>query len=331
MVKFAQLTSCRRRFMLEYLGEQRTEESCGGCDVCLEPRQEFDATEIAQKVLSAVVRTGERFGANHVIQVLTGSREKRVLEMGHERLSVHGIARDYGRPQLREIIGLLQEQGLLVRSEGEYPTLAVTPEGREFLRGRQPLSLPRPIGADGAGAPGRATSTAAAPEPDATLFEELRALRRRLAVAQNVPPFVVFGDVSLRHMAAAFPRSMEALSRIPGVGEVKLEQYGPHFLEVIRAYAEANGLADQSDAAPLPQLVPAREPEPGNESGGSGASAPPTTPHGSFCPGSYPSPRWPGNAAWRRPQSLATWSSWPLGATSWTWPTSCRRRTGSAR
>ena len=253
MVEFAQLTSCRRRFMLEYLGERRAEESCGGCDVCLEPREEFDATEIAQKVLSAVIRTGERFGANHVIQVLTGSREKRVLEMGHERLSVHGIARDYGRPQLREIIGLLQERGLLVRSEGEYPTLAVAPEGRELLRGRQPLSLPRPIGADGARAPGRATSTAVAPEPDATLFEELRALRRRLAVAQNVPPYVVFGDVSLRHMAAAFPQSMEAFSRIPGVGEVKLEQYGPDFLAVIRAYAEANGLADRSDAAPLRQ------------------------------------------------------------------------------
>ena len=200
-----------------------------------------------------MIRTGERFGANHVIQVLSGSREKRVLEMGHERLSVHGIARDYGRPQLREIIGLLQERGLLVRSEGEYPTLAVAPEGRELLRGRQPLSLPRPIGADGARAPGRATSTAIAPEPDATLFEELRGLRRRLAVAQNVPPYVVFGDVSLRHMAAAFPQSMEAFSRIPGVGEVKLEQYGPDFLAVIRAYAEANGLADRSDAAPLPQ------------------------------------------------------------------------------
>ena len=195
-----------------------------------------------------MIRTGERFGANHVIQVLSGSREKRILEMGHERLSVHGIARDYGRPQLREIIGLLQERGLLVRSEGEYPTLAVAPEGRELLRGRQPLSLPRPIGVDG-----RATSKAAAPEPDATLFEELRGLRRRLAVAQNVPPYVVFGDVSLRHMAAAFPQSMEAFSRIPGVGEVKLEQYGPGFLEVIRAYAEANGLADRSDTAPLRQ------------------------------------------------------------------------------
>ena len=120
MVEFAQVPSCRRRFILEYFGERWLEENCGACDVCLESREEFDATEIAQKILSAVVRTGERFGANHIIQVLSGSREKRILELGHDRLSVYGIAKDVGRPELREIISQLQARRLLVRSGGLY-------------------------------------------------------------------------------------------------------------------------------------------------------------------------------------------------------------------
>ena len=144
MVEFAQAPSCRRRLILEYFGEQWPEENCGGCDVCLESRDEFDATEIAQKILSAVVRTGERFGANHIIQVLSGSREKRILELGHDRLSVYGIAKDVGRPELREIIGQLQARRLLVRSGGDYPTLAVTDGGRQLLQGRQSVTLPLP-------------------------------------------------------------------------------------------------------------------------------------------------------------------------------------------
>ena len=250
MVEFAQVPSCRRRFILEYFGERWPEENCGACDVCLESREEFDATEIVQKILSAVVRTGERFGANHIIQVLSGSREKRILELGHDRLSVYGISKDFGRPELREIIGHLQARGLLVRNEGEYPTLAVTAGGRQFIQGRQVVTLPRPRTADAGYAQGNgpnlAGSRATPMEYDRALFEELRALRRRLADARDVPAFVIFGDVSLRHMAAAFPRSMEEFSRIHGVGEVKLEQYGPEFLEVIRGYSESNGLPDRT-------------------------------------------------------------------------------------
>ena len=253
MVEFAQVPSCRRRFILEYFGEQWPEENCGGCDVCLESREEFDATEIAQKILSAVVRTGERFGANHIIQVLSGSREKRILELGHDRLSVYGIAKDVGRPELREIIGQLQARRLLVRSGGEYPTLAVTDGGRQLLQGRQSVTLPLPRTAYAGYAQGNEPNLGGSPtapmEYDEVLFEELRALRRRLADVRDVPAFVIFGDVSLRHMAAAFPRSMEEFSRIHGVGEVKLEQYGPEFLEVIRGYSEVNGLPDRTGAS----------------------------------------------------------------------------------
>ena len=248
MVEFAQLPTCRRRLILEYFGEQWTEENCGGCDVCLRSGEEFEATEIAQKILSAVIRTGEMFGANHVIQVLIGSSMKRVLELGHDELSVYGIAKDFGRPQLRDVIGQLEARGLLVRSEGQYPTLAVTTEGREFLRERQTISLFAP--ADASGAKASRPDSLPTVDYDENLFEELRALRRRLADAQAVPPYVVFGDVSLRHMAAAYPQSMEEFSQISGVGRLKLEQYGPEFTKVIRDYVEVNGLPERRNTVP---------------------------------------------------------------------------------
>ncbi len=242
MVEFAQLPICRRRFILEYFGELWTEENCGGCDVCLQLVERFDATEITQKILSAVIRTGERFGANHVVQVLRGSRENRVLNLGHHRLSVYGIAKEFGRPQMREVMGQLQSLGLLALSTGAFPILTVSPEGREFLRNRGTLSLPRPAGmSEGRReGPKRGSYPAATLDYDEGLFEELRALRRRLANAQEVPAFVVFGDVSLRHMAATFPQSMAEFSRIPGVGDAKLKQYGPQFLKAIQNYAGAN-------------------------------------------------------------------------------------------
>ena len=251
MVEFAELSTCRRRFILEYFGESWQEENCGACDKCLRSEEPFDATEIAQKVLSAVIRTGERFGANHVIQVLVGSRARRVLELGHDQLSVYGLAKDFAQPQLRDIIGQLQARGLLSRGQGEYPTLGVTSEGKEFLSQRKALSLPRPVSVPGTadGTPSGAENSTVM-ECDEGLFEELRALRRRLAETRNVAAFVVFSDASLRHMASAFPRNVEEFSRTPGVGKTKLEQYGPEFLEAICSYAEANGISHQTDSTP---------------------------------------------------------------------------------
>ena len=245
MVDYAQSATCRRRTLLEYFGEEWTEPNCGGCDVCLRAADEFDATEIAQKILSAVIRTGERFGAVHIVQVLTGSREKRVLDLGHDRLSVYGIVRDFERGELRDIIGQLRAKGLLLRKEGEYASLTVSPKGREFLQERKTLMLSRPQSArdsEGHRRSRRSSDSSGTGDYDEKLFEELRGLRRRLADANNVPPFVVFGDMALRHMASAVPQTLDQFARIPGVGEAKLQQYGQDFVEVIRAYAEANGL-----------------------------------------------------------------------------------------
>ncbi len=253
MVEYAQLPTCRRKFLLGYFGERWPGGNCGACDICLDLDAQFDATEIAQKTLSAVVRTGERFGANYVIDVLVGSRDKRVLALGHDQLSVYGIVKDFSKRQMKEIVGQIQAQGLLTRSEGDYPTLSLSPEGRAFLRERRRLTLVRPAEETRAAGPRRSPDSM---EYDAGLFEELRALRRRLAEERNVPPYVVFGDVSLRHMAATYPRSKEEFSRITGVGEVKLDEYGPEFTEMIREYVEANGIeipADRWVAGPRPR------------------------------------------------------------------------------
>lgn len=248
MVDYAQITTCRRRYLLEYFGEEWGEGNCGACDVCLEPGREFDGTEIAQKVLSAVVKTEERFGANHVINVLVGSREKRVIRSGHDRLSVYGIVEEFSREQLKEIIAQLRAKGLLVRNEGELPTLSVSAVGWEALRGREKVTLVKPAEAAKAT---RASARGAMTQYDTGLFEELRVLRRRLAEERNVPPYVVFGDASLRHMAAAYPRSRDEFARMYGVGETKMDEYGPEFVETIKDYVEAKGITVPAGPVPL--------------------------------------------------------------------------------
>ncbi len=240
MVEFAQLTTCRRQYVLRYLGEEWPEENCGGCDVCLNPRDEFDATEISQKVLSAVIRTGERFGAAHIIRVLRGGRDKRILEMQHDKLSVYGIAQNYGRPQLREIIGQLESKGLLANVGDKYPVLGVTVTGREFLQQRLSISLFRPLD-DGTDRVASRHGQSSLDMPfDNGLFEELRALRRRLADERDVPAFVVFGDASLKQMAARLPQTTDDFTRISGVGTTKLNQYGADFLELIQTYVKTH-------------------------------------------------------------------------------------------
>ena len=255
MVEFAQLPYCRRRYILEYFGEQWTADNCGGCDVCLSAAAAFDATEVAQKILSAVLRTGQRFGALHIAQVLTGSGERRVTAAGHNKLSVYGIVQDFGRNELRELMGQLQARGLLARNAGEYPTLAVTERGRQFLREREKLMLPRPQAEEDSAAAPATAPLAPAAEYDTALFEELRQLRRQLAEAQDVPAFVIFNDVSLRQMATLYPQSLDSFAQIGGVGAAKLEQYGAPFVSAIREYAAIRGLADRTPtlAAARPQ------------------------------------------------------------------------------
>ena len=273
MVDYARLDTCRRRYLLDYFGDTTlpAPDGCGNCDVCLAERQPVDATVVAQKMLSAVIRTGERFGIAYVNRVLLGSKDKRITELEHDQLSVFGIVNDYDRKGLRRIADGLIAQGMLARAAGEYPIISVTDAGRQWLRSRQPLTLQlrvdepatpsrRPdrnaaaanVNINANANPNANTPNAnAAPTYDAALFERLRAVRRRLADAQGVRAFAVFGDATLRDLATLRPTDRTTMRQISGVGPAKLEQYADDFLTEIREYASANPHLPNT---PAPQL-----------------------------------------------------------------------------
>ena len=241
MVEYCEQPRCRRAFLLRYFGEEPGEENCRGCDICLGEWEEFDATIIAQKILSAVIHTREHFGIAHVADVLRGSRSKKVIGAGHESLSVYGIARDFSKDDIRNIARQLIDKRLLSKADGQYPTLAVTTRGREFRRSGSALRLMRK------NEPADAEEGLRKPpiDYDRGLFKALRDLRRMLAEARNVPPYVVFGDASLQEMAYFVPMSKESFARITGVGEAKLEQHADIFLRYIRAYAKNHDLVEK--------------------------------------------------------------------------------------
>ena len=228
--------------LLRHFGESPKQSNCANCDNCLSDT--FDATVISQKILSAVIRTGERFGASYVSQVLRGAKTKQTEDRGHRNLSVYGIVEDFSDSGLRDVMSSLVSVGLLARSDGEYPTLSVTIKGRKFLRDRDRIELPvfqsmkSPRKSEGR----RADSE----DYDATLFEELRGLRTQIARNMGVPPYMVFGDAPLREMARRYPQTQGSFLQISGVGRRKLEDFGPAFLEVIRNYAKRNELDDRA-------------------------------------------------------------------------------------
>ena len=248
-VRYARRQSCRRQYLLEYFGETMAGDECGNCDVCASVRQTVDVTVIAKKILSAVIRTGERFGIAHVSDVLLGSGSSRIKQLEHDRLSVFGIVDDYDRSGLRQVAHELIEQGILATSGGQYPTISVPGAGRTWLRSEQSLMLamriPEPAPAQPRGTHARpVTSSTSATTHDAALFERFKILRRRMADAQGVPAFVVFNDATLRNLAAAKPTQPQEMLRVSGVGPAKLEKYGEEFLAAIRQHAGGNPLTD---------------------------------------------------------------------------------------
>jgi ATP-dependent DNA helicase RecQ len=248
MVEYCELPTCRRAHLLSYFGENYEREKCDGCDVCLSPKAEFDATVVSQKIFSAIVRTGERFGANYVIDVLTGARNKKIAERSHQKLSVFGIVSDFTKEELRNIVSQLVGKKMLVKTGEEYPVLALSQRGKEFLKNRDDILLRKPES-------GRETirkSAAFEADYERDLFDQLRLLRKKIADEKGVPPFVVFGDLALTQMATYFPQSEDSFSKISGVGEEKLRQYGKIFTDVIQAYAKEKNLVEKNIPAGRP-------------------------------------------------------------------------------
>ncbi|MDG6080131.1 DNA helicase RecQ [Erythrobacter litoralis] len=220
---------CRRAVLLRHFGEEPP-PTCGNCDNCLDPPKVTDATELARKLLSAVYRTGQSFGLGHLRKVLTGQSDERVLQKGHESLSVFGIVEGEDARMLQPLSRALQARGDLVATE--HGGLALGGDARDILKGEQSVEIVVPAARKRSG---RRGGSEANPVGD-PLFEALRDLRRDLAKEAGLPPYVIFHDSTLRQMAAARPTTREAMGRVEGVGAKKLDAYGDAFLAVIRQY-----------------------------------------------------------------------------------------------
>jgi len=246
MVRFAETESCRRIPLLGYFGEETPEANCGMCDNCTEPdRPALDVTVPAQKLLSCVVRTGQRFGAGYVVSVLCGSKTKRILENRHHELSTHGIGTEYSPRGWRSLAECLTWRGLLER-DSEFGALRLTREGWDVIRSRRPIHV--------RWHPPEEAVPGQVPDPDAEeaafpreLFERLRKKRRESAKALGVPPYVIFSDRSLADMAARMPQTPEEMLAVHGVGEGKLERFGEDFLSVVRDFRR-----EHPDVQPVP-------------------------------------------------------------------------------
>ena len=254
VIHLCNLRTCRRKFVLEYLGEERADENCNGCDNCTEPREQYDATEIAQKVLSAVIRTGERFGGAHIIGVLRGGKGERILKQGHDQLSVHGIAASYSQNELRDLVEDLKREGLISVGEGEFPTLAVTNRGRDFLKNRESLSLSRRVVKEAKPEAKARGSRDDGGAYDIGLYNELASLRRAIADERGIPAFMVFGNRTLQDMARKVPKTPAEFARVSGVGRAKLEDLGEPFLDCISAYVQEHGVPETTFAKEHPDV-----------------------------------------------------------------------------
>jgi len=233
LLGWCEVTECRRRSLLAYFGDA-LEQDCGNCDVCLSPPEVFDGTEVAQKILSTVYRTGQRFGAVHVIDVLMGKETDKIRQHGHESLSVYGIGAELQQQQWRSILRQLVVLGLLTVDTAGYGALKLSDESRPLLRGKVELPLRRDLLVTRKPAKARKKTTAVAAE-DNDLWEALRDCRRRLADENNVPPYVIFHDAALLEMAASKPQNESDFLAVSGVGQAKLKRYGSDFMEVVRA------------------------------------------------------------------------------------------------
>jgi ATP-dependent DNA helicase RecQ len=246
MVHFAETSDCRRRSLLDYFSEAYMDANCGACDNCLEPRETFDGTEAAQKFLACIYRIRERsgfgFGLNHVVEVLTGADTEAIRKWGHDQVSTHGIGDEFGRDEWKAIGRELMRLGLAQLTSGRMSVVELTPEGREWLRSREPLELTRPVVAKPKSREKRIRSERAGEiECDEMLFERLRELRLELAVKEGVPPYMIFGDVALREMARDCPATLATFGLISGVGEKKKSKFGKLFISEIAAYLEVKG------------------------------------------------------------------------------------------
>ncbi|WP_420491704.1 DNA helicase RecQ [Neobacillus drentensis] len=236
MVDYCHTENCLQEYILKYFGETET-EPCGRCGNCLDTRTSNDVTKEAQMVMSCVIRMGQRFGKTITAQVLTGSKNKKVTEMGFDRLPTYGIMKDRSSKDVSDFIEFLISQELIAIEQGQFPTLFVSPKGKDILLGKQQVHR-------------RETVQVKQVAKDDPLFEVLREVRKQIADSEKVPPFVIFSDASLKDMCAKLPKTTEEFLQVSGVGELKLKKYGLEFIQAIRTFCETNSNY-QSELVPV--------------------------------------------------------------------------------
>ncbi|TGE34871.1 DNA helicase RecQ [Desulfosporosinus fructosivorans] len=243
MVDYCHTPRCLRKTILEYFGDENIQEECGNCSNCNDEREKVDITLEAQKIFSCIYRMRERFGIGLVAEVLKGSRKAKIRELRFDELSTHGIMHDIPLQEIKDRISYLVAEGYLQLSGGEYPVVKLLPNAVSVIKGEEKVSQKF------------------SPQPsrekveEVGLFDRLRALRRELALRENLPPYMIFADSTLREMAQLCPTDHHSMLRISGVGERKLEKYGSAFIEEIRSFNPTLGQRNiPADSVPSPQV-----------------------------------------------------------------------------
>ncbi|MGB7345596.1 MAG: DNA helicase RecQ [Pirellulaceae bacterium] len=245
--------TCRHKALVEYFGQQYEHQNCGSCDVCLgEIDLVDDPITLAQKILSSVIRQGERFGSAHTAKVLAGANDQRIRQFGHDQLSTYGLLADDGQANVRMWIDQLVTQGYLRRT-GEYHVLSLSDTGRRLLKRDGDPKLTKPTSKSSKSA--RQAIDVSWEGVDRGLFDELRMLRNELASSRNVPAYVIFGDAPLREMARCRPDSAGAFLQIRGVGEQKAKDFGEAFLGVIQQYCQQHDVPSNVTPPITPKQV----------------------------------------------------------------------------
>ncbi len=230
MVQFAEANVCRRKAVLGYFGEVYSKENCGTCDICVGDVECVDATVDAQKIMSAIHRSGQNFGAVHIADIVVGAKTAKIRQFGHDQLKTYGTGKDQDKKYWRRIIDGLLAQECLAQNAEQHSVLEITSKGKQVLFGKKAFETIRQKTLKPKASIGNAS------DYSPKLFEQLRTERKRLAQEEGVPPFVIFSDRTLREMALYFPDSEEKMSGISGVGAAKLSKYGDTFMTIIEMF-----------------------------------------------------------------------------------------------
>ena len=232
---YASHNVCRRKTMLAYFGETYEKENCGNCDICKGEHARVDISRDAQIIMSAIMRTGQRFGIVQIIDIVTGANTKRIQQYRHDEIKTYGAGKDKPKKYWSFIMNELLSQEAVVQTTDQYPVIRISDSGKKILYGREKIfTLVQPESIDKSTIDVMKRNLPC----DEVLFEKLRVLRRNIAGEHKVPPYIIFSDKSLREMASYLPLDLEAMSRINGVGELKLKNYGEIFIGAIKAYKD---------------------------------------------------------------------------------------------